>query len=96
MNGLATIEFQDNQPIAHEYNYYKYILWVLNLVRNLIAYRVVIVTRKRFHEVISSPRPFSPGWHLSIGDYKIPLWGAYNLQLISAIPEKRVWGRDYP
>ena len=33
MNGLSTIEFQDNQPIAHENNYYKYILWALNLLQ---------------------------------------------------------------
>ena len=26
MNGLSTIEFQDNQPIMHEYNYYKRLL----------------------------------------------------------------------
>ena len=43
MNGLASIEFQDNQPIMHKYNYYKYILWVLNYLRT------VIVTRKHFH-----------------------------------------------
>ena len=44
MNGLATIEFQDNQPIMHTYNYYKYILWVLNYLH------MVLVIRKRFHE----------------------------------------------
>ena len=38
MIGLSTIDFQNNQPIAHEYNYYKYILWALNLLWNLITY----------------------------------------------------------
>ena len=43
MNGLATVEFQDNQPIMHKYNYYKYNLWVLNYLHT------VIVTCKRFY-----------------------------------------------
>ena len=35
MNGVAMIEFQDNQPTVCEYNNYKNILWVLNLLWNL-------------------------------------------------------------
>ena len=38
VNWIATVEFQDSQSIAREYNYYKYILWALNLLQNLITY----------------------------------------------------------
>ena len=64
MNGLATIEFQDNQPIMHKYNYYKYILWALNYVHTMMVTRSA--SMKQLHNSDCDIRNYFPAAKKSV------------------------------